>query len=436
MQHLKTSILVCFLTILAYATFSQITTNGKVLKVNQQRIEKRILELAKFGKDSIGRGYRVAYTKGDIEGRAWFIDLMKKASLEVTIDYAGNIIGKRKGKNPLLKPIVFGSHIDMVPDGGNYDGCVGSIGGLEMIEVLNENNIITEHPLEVIIFSDEEGGIIGSLSMAGHLTTDDLKQVSQSGLIVSDGIKAIGGNPDSIQYAARKKGDIKAYLELHIEQGGILEKEQINIGVVQGIVGIVDWEVTVNGFANHAGTTPMNLRKDALLAAAKFIIAVNEVINSYEGKQVGTIGKISALPGAYNVVPGKVILGLEIRDLSSEKIWKLFHDIEKKAAAIAASSGTTITFQPPANQVKPALTDQNLQKKIAASAKALGFTTKLMQSGAGHDAQDIALIAPVGMIFVPSIGGISHSPKEFTKPIDMANGANVLLQTILSLDKE
>ena len=436
MQLLKTSILVCFLTILAYATFSQITTNGKLLKVNQQRIEKRIFELAKFGKDSIGRGYRVAYTKGDIEGRAWFIDLMKKASLEVTIDYAGNIIGKRKGKNPLLKPIVFGSHIDMVPDGGNYDGCVGSIGALEMIEVLNENNIVTEHPLEVIIFSDEEGGIIGSLSMAGHLTTDDLKQVSQSELLVSDGIKAIGGNPDSIQYAARKKGDIKAYLELHIEQGGILEKEQINIGVVQGIVGIVDWDVTVNGFANHAGTTPMNLRKDALLAAAKFIIAVNEVINSYEGKQVGTIGKISALPGAYNVVPGKVILGLEIRDLSSEKIWKLFHDIEKKAAAIAAASGTTITFQPPASQVKPALTDQNLQKKIAASAKALGFTTKLMQSGAGHDAQDMALIAPVGMIFVPSIGGISHSPKEFTKPIDMANGANVLLQTILALDKE
>jgi N-carbamoyl-L-amino-acid hydrolase len=180
----------------------------------------------------------------------------------------------------------------------------------------------------------------------------------------------------------------------------------------------------------------MNLRKDALLAAAKFIVAVNEVINSYEGKQVGTIGKISALPGAFNVVPGKVTMGLEIRDLSSEKIWKLFHDIEKKAAAIAAASGTTIAFQSPKNQVQPALTDNNLQEKIAASAKALGFTTRLMQSGAGHDAQDMALIAPVGMIFVPSVGGISHSPKEFTKPIDMANGANVLLQTILLLDKE
>ena len=159
--------------------FSQIATNGKVLKVNQQRIENRLFELARFGKDSIGRGYRVAYTKGDIEGRAWFIDLMKKAGLEVTIDYAGNIIGKRKGKNPLLKPIVFGSHIDMVPDGGNYDGCVGSIGGLEMIEVLNENSIVTEHPLEVIIFSNEEGGTTGSKAITSGLTKEQLQQITQ-----------------------------------------------------------------------------------------------------------------------------------------------------------------------------------------------------------------------------------------------------------------
>jgi N-carbamoyl-L-amino-acid hydrolase len=324
----------------------------------------------------------------------------------------------------------------MVPDGGNYDGCVGSVGALEIIEVLNENKIVTEHPLEVIIFSNEEGGTIGSRAIAGHLTAEGLKQVSQSGLTMADGIKVIGGNPDSIQYCIRKKGDIKAFLELHIEQGGILEKENLQIGVVGGIVGIVHWEVTVEGFANHAGTTPMNMRQDALLSAAKFIIAVNEVINSYEGKQVGTIGKIAAMPGAYNVIPGKVTLGLEIRDLSADKIEKLFVDIEKRAATIAASSGTKISFQRQPNAQKPALTEKMLQEKITASAKALGYTTRLMQSGAGHDSQDMALIAPVAMIFVPSVGGISHSPKEFTKAVDMANGANVLLQTILKLDKE
>jgi len=331
-KDLKMKISFLFLVILASITSLSQTT----IKVNQHRIEERIFELAKFGKDSIGRGYRVAYTKGDIEGRSWFIGLMKKTGLEVSIDAAGNIIGKRKGKNPSLKPIAFGSHIDMVPDGGNYDGDVGSISALEIIETLNENKIITQHPLEVIIFSNEEGGTIGSMAMAGHLTAEGLKQVSQSGLSMAEGTKAIGGNPDSIQNAALKKGDIKAFLELHIEQGGILEKENIQIGVVEGIVGIIHWEVTVNGFANHAGTTPMNMRHDALLAAAKLIVAVNEVVNSYEGRQVGTIGKIAAMPGAYNVIPGKVTMGLELRDLSYEKIWQLFHDIEKRAAAIAS----------------------------------------------------------------------------------------------------
>ena len=406
------------------------------LKVNKQRIESRIFELATFGKDANGRGYRVAYTKADIEARAWYMSLMKKARLDVRIDFAGNIIGKRKGKNPSLKPMVFGSHIDMVPDSGNYDGCVGSIGALEIIEVLNENNITTEHPLEVIIFSNEEGGPVGSIAMAGGLTEKGLKEHSQSGLTIAEGIKAIGGNPDSIQYCIRKKGDIKAFLELHIEQGGILEKENIQIGVVEGIVGIVDWDVTIEGFANHAGTTPMNMRQDALLAAAKLIIAVNEVINSVDGRQVGNVGKIAALPGALNVVPGKVILGLEIRDLSAEKIEMLFREIEKRATTIATSSKTTISFIRHDNVPHPALTDKSFQQKIAASAKELGFTFKFMQSGAGHDAQDIALLAPVAMIFVPSVGGISHSPKEFSTAVDMANGANVLLQTILKIDKE
>jgi N-carbamoyl-L-amino-acid hydrolase len=405
-------------------------------KVNDQRIESRILELAKFGKDSNGKGYRVAYTKGDIEGRAWFMDLMKKAGLDPTIDAAGNIIGKRKGKNPSLKPIGFGSHIDMVPDGGNYDGTLGSISALEVIEILNENNVVTEHSLEVIIFGNEEGGTIGSKAMVGGLTNDGLQQKSQSGLTMAEGIKAIGGNPNNIQSCIRKKGDFHAWVELHIEQGGILEKEKIQVGVVEGIVGIVHWEVTVEGFANHAGSTPMNIRQDALLAASKFILTVNEVVNSVKGNQVGTVGKIAVTPGAYNVIPGKVVLGLEIRDLSSEKIEKLFSEIEKRAAIIGKDFKTTISFLRQPNESKPALTNKALQQSINTSAKVLGFSTKFMQSGAGHDSQHIATIAPAAMIFIPSVGGISHSPKEFSTATDMANGANVLLQTILKLDKE
>jgi len=413
---------------------SFVTSNN--LKVNGQRIESRINELARFGRDENGHGYRVAYTKGDIEGRTWFMDLMKKAGLDVSIDAGGNISGKRRGKNQSLKPIAFGSHIDMVPDGGNYDGTLGSLSALEVIEVLNENKTLTEHPLEVIIFANEEGGLIGSRAIAGQLTAEGLKQVSQSGVTMAEGINAIGGEPNQIQACVRKKGDLQAFVELHIEQGGILDAENLQIGVVEGIVGIVDWEVTVEGFANHAGTTPMKLRQDALLASSKLIIAVNEVINSVPGNQVGTIGKITALPGAYNVVPGQVTLGLEIRDLSYEKIEQLFIEIQKRAATIANDSKTKISFKREASEVRPALTNKRLQQKIDASAKALGLTTKFMQSGAGHDSQQMALIAPVAMIFVPSVGGISHSPKEFTKSIDMTNGANVLLQTILAIDKE
>jgi len=428
------------LTVIGLGVFGPLLSNNKkagtVLSVNSKRIESRIFELAKFGVDEKGRNYRVAYTKGDIEGRAWFMDLMKKAGLDPTIDAAGNIIGKRKGKNPSLKPIGFGSHIDMVPEGGNYDGTLGSISALEIIEVLNENNIVTEHPLEVIIFGNEEGGTIGSKAMVGEITNDGLKQKSQSGLTMAEGIKAIGGNPDNIQSCIRKKGDFHAWVELHIEQGGILEREKIQIGVVEGIVGIVHWEVTVEGFANHAGATPMNMRQDALLAASKFIIAVNEVVNSVKGTQVGTVGKIAVQPGAYNVIPGKVILGLEIRDLSAQKIEMLFREIEKRAAAISADTKTKISFERQPNESKPALTDKKLQQTINASAKALGFTTKFMQSGAGHDSQHIASIAPAAMIFIPSIDGISHSPKEFSTATDMANGANLLLQTILKLDKE
>jgi beta-ureidopropionase / N-carbamoyl-L-amino-acid hydrolase len=428
------------LTVIGLGVFGSLLSNNKkagaVLSVNGKRIESRIFELAKFGVDEKGRNYRVAYTKGDIEGRAWFMELMKKAGLDPAIDAAGNIIGKRKGKNPSLKPIAFGSHIDMVPDGGNYDGTFGSISALEVIEILNENNVVTEHPLELIIFGNEEGGTIGSKAMVGDMTSEGLKQKSQSGLTIAEGIKAIGGDPDNIQSCIRKKGALHAWLELHIEQGGILEKEKIQVGVVEGIVGIVHWEVTVEGFANHAGATQMNMRQDALLAASKFIIAVNEVITSVKGTQVGTVGKIAVQPGAYNVIPGKVILGLEIRDLNAAKIETLFKEIEKRAATIAASSKTKISFERQANESKPALTDKKLQQTINASAKALGFTTKFMQSGAGHDSQHIASIAPSAMIFIPSIGGISHSPKEFSTATDMANGANVLLQTILKIDKE
>lgn len=405
-------------------------------QVNEQRLEATLLKLATFGQDENGETNRVAFSDADIAGRLYVQGLMKEAGLNVSIDYAGNIVGIRKGKNPDLKPIAFGSHIDMVPNGGNYDGCVGSLAAIEVVRTLEENAITTKHPLEVIIFSNEEGAILGSRAIAGVLTPDALKVKNITGYTNGEGIMRIGGDTTKLDDVKRSKGSIGAFLELHIEQGAILEEENLDIGVVDGIVGLNWWDVEITGFANHAGTTPMNKRQDALLAASYFILAVNEVINSYEGGQVGTVGRIRAEPGAPNVIPGKVILSLEIRDLSADKIKMLYKEIEKRAVKIGEKTNTTFKITPLDTTGKPALMDEMVKNKIASAAQSLGLTYKNMPSGAGHDAQDMALIAPTGMIFVPSVGGISHSPKEYTSSEDMANGANVLLRTILTLDRE
>ena len=404
--------------------------------VNRPRLEQRILELAKFGLQNNGETERVAFSDADVEAQKWVINTMTNLGLAVYVDFAGNIIGSRTGTDASKKPISFGSHIDRVPNGGNYDGCVGAMAALEIVEVLNENSIATAHPLEVIIFSNEEGGVMGSRAMAGHLGSNALKVANSTGFTMGEGIMRLGGDTTRIAEVARKKGSMAAFLELHIEQGGILEKEHLDIGIVEGIVGLKWWDVEFTGFSNHAGTTPMNARQDALLAAAKFIVAVNEITNSFKGGQVGTVGRITAAPGAPNVIPGKVTASLEIRDLSSEKIEEVYQAIKTRAEEIAKTSNVQITFRPLDTTADPALTDTMIQRAIANSAKILGLSTKKMPSGAGHDAQDMALIAPTGMIFVPSKGGISHSPKEFTSAEDMANGANVLLQTILALDKK
>ncbi len=404
------------------------------LRVNGKRIVDHLLALAEFGKNPQGGVSRVAYSDADKQGREYVLGLMRAAKLDVTIDAGGNLIGRRAGTTAGLKPLLIGSHIDTVPEGGNYDGVVGSMGAIEVAQTLAENNVTTRHPLEVVIFQNEEGGLIGSRAMDGELTEKELDLVSRSGKTIRDGIKFIGGDPAKLAEVRRRKGDIAAYLELHIEQGAILDSEKINIGVVEGIVGINWWDVTIEGFANHAGTTAMNNRQDALLAAAKFIEAVNRVVTSVPGRQVGTVGRINALPGAPNVIPGKVILSLELRDLDAAKINMLFEKIQAEAQRIAADSKTKFDFKE-INVNIPAPTDIKIRSLISDAARDLGLTTKLLPSGAGHDAQDMARLGPVGMIFIPSVGGISHSPREFSHPTDIANGANVLLHTLLKLDR-
>jgi N-carbamoyl-L-amino-acid hydrolase len=406
------------------------------LSVNQDRLDKRITELAQFGIQENGETERVAFSNADVAAQQWVISQLKDMSIDTHIDFAGNVIGIRKGTDKTKKPISFGSHIDRVPNGGNYDGCVGSMAAIEVLKVLDENNVKTKHPLEIIIFSNEEGGVVGSRAIAGQLKETAFAVKNSTGYTIGEGMMRLGGDTTRLAEVARKKGAVAAFLELHIEQGGILEKENLNIGIVEGIVGLKWWNVEFNGFANHAGTTPMNSRQDALLAAAKFIVAVNEVATNFEGAQVATVGRINAEPGAPNVIPGKVVTSLEIRDLSSEVIEKVYQEIEKRAIEISKTSGVEIKLTALDTTADPAIMDASIQKEIEKSINSFGLSYKSMPSGAGHDAQDMALIAPTGMIFVPSKDGISHSPKEFTSASDMANGANVLLKTILALDKK
>lgn len=403
------------------------------LRVNGPRVNQHLSELAQIGKTPEGGTHRVAYSDADLQGREYAMKLMRAAKLEVSIDAAGNIVGRRAGSDSALKPLLIGSHIDSVPAGGSYDGQVGSMGAIEVAQTLAESNVRLRHPLEVIIFQNEEGGTIGSHALARELTEKDLNIVTNSKKTIREGIKFIGGDPDKLASAVRKKGDVAGYLELHIEQGGVLSSEKINIGVVEGIVGVYWWDVTVDGVANHAGTTPMNQRHDALLAAAKYIDAVNRIVTSIPGRQVGTVGKIQAFPGAYNIVPGKVTTSLGLRDLDAAKVQMIFARIQAEVRQIEAATGTKFEFKP-INSSTPAPTDERIRRVIDESAKQLGFTTKLLPSGAGHDAQEIASLCPVGMIFVPSRDGISHSPREFSTPEDITNGANVLLQALLKLD--
>src|SRR6185295_8288001 len=290
------------------------------LRVNGARINSHLAALGEFGKNAQGGVSRVAYSEADLRGREYVMGLMRAAKLDASIDIAGNLVGRRAGSDSSLPPLILGSHIDSVPEGGNYDGQVGSMSAIEVAETLAESRITTRHPLEVIIFQNEEGGTIGSHALCCELTDKQLALTTRSGKTIREGIKFIGGDPDRLASARRKQGAIAAYLELHIEQGGIIYSEKINIGVVEGIVGIRQWDVSVEGFANHAGTTPMNQRRDAMLAAAKFIEAVNRIVTSIPGRQVGTVGELQALPGAYNVIPGKVVVGLELRDLDAAKI--------------------------------------------------------------------------------------------------------------------
>jgi len=408
---------------------------AQIHEVEKDRIIDIFENLKQLGVNENQGNDRVAYSDFDIEARKYLSKKLEKIGAEVYTDFAGNLIAIYNPYNSNLKPISFGSHIDAVPNGGHYDGQVGVIASIEVLQTINSKNIKFNHPLEFIIFSNEEGGVFGSRALAGKINNETLEILTVSGYTNREGVNRIGGKSDRIFEVKREMGDIHAFVEMHIEQGNNLYSKSLDIGIVEGIVGLKWWNVKIEGFSNHAGTTPMNQRQDAMIAAAKFILIVNETVNSFDGAQVGTVGRISAKPGVPNVIPGIVNLSLELRDLNSEKISMIYNEILKKIKTIEEETKTTFSFSPIDATGDPALMDQRLMNILKEVSSDLGYTNMVLPSGAGHDAQDMALIAPSAMIFVPSVDGISHSPNEFTEFEMIFKGANVLLNSLKKIDK-
>jgi beta-ureidopropionase / N-carbamoyl-L-amino-acid hydrolase len=431
------AVTVLWVTSIPVLTHAQGTSSAK-RHVDSQRLQGTLEKLSEFGRNPEGGVTRLGYSETDMAAREYVIGLMNGAGLEVRVDAAGNIFGRRGGSEK-LPVLLFGSHIDSVLHGGNFDGDVGSMGALEVMRALNDGKVKTRHPLEAVIWTNEEGnhfglGTLGSGVAAGLLGPEILTRKDDQGLTFADWLKRYGQDPANLTDARIPAGALAAFLELHIEQGPYLDEGKIPIGVVQGIVALKRWKCSVAGFANHAGTTPMNRRRDALAAASKDVLAVREVVRAETGRQVGTVGYMKAEPGAINVIPGRAEFPVELRDLDAAKIDRMWGGIQGKFKQIDKEENVE-TQCALLEDVAAANADPGIQNAIREAAKSLGLATMDLPSAAVQDSQHIAKIAPMGMIFVPSREGISHSPKEFSSWQDIGNGAEVLYRVVLTLDE-
>ncbi|MEZ6091594.1 MAG: Zn-dependent hydrolase [Pirellulaceae bacterium] len=407
------------------------------LRVNQARIKADILELAQIGQNAEDRGiYRMAFTDADIEGKRWLQSRIEAADLQCHQDGAANVCGLLPG-NGLAPRILVGSHIDTVPCAGALDGTLGVIVGLECLRRIREVGIELERTLELIAFSDEEGrfgGMFGSQALCGQITPDMLaSRKDLDGIRLSDELVRHGYDPYAALDAARDPDSIAAYLELHIEQGPVLDRLQKSVGIVDEITGLFKWAVWLRGEANHAGTTPMPMRNDAFMGLADFAHEIPRILEENgSDRSRATIGRAQILPGAANTVPGLVEFSLDVRDTSELVLDELASAFRKALSAIARRRNLMFEFEQQ-SYIKPVACDNAIVEHLIDEANRLGLSSHQMHSGAAHDAQIVGGMVPVGMIFVPSKNGQSHSPAEWTAWSDIEAGANLMLQTLLRL---
>ena len=408
--------------------------------IQKERLAKDFEAMARL--TDVGDGInRLAFTDADWAGRQYIVDRMIDAGLTVEADGFGNVIGYKAGKNPDLPVVMVGSHTDSVPNGGNYDGVVGVLSAIEAVRSMTEDNVEHDHTIAVVDFMCEESSrfgaaTLGSKAMRGELTLDDLHRlVDKKGISIYEALQSRNLNPDGIETMEYTR-PVKAFIEIHIEQGKVLEHEQKKIGIVTGIAAPERFYVTIRGNADHSGATPMKLRHDALCGASKIILGIEEIASMQEEPPVvGTVGVIEVIPGAMNVIPGAVKLGVDIRSISKVARDSVVTLIKEFIDVICEKRGLSYTIEPIA-QDHPVTMHPAMIREIEGAVKAVDVEYMTMPSGAGHDAMHWANVVPTGMIFIPCHEGISHNPAEFTDMADIITGAKVLDTVLRKLSLE
>ena len=421
------------------------STNNPQPAINQRRLMRDLNAIGRIGIGDHGAVTRLVFSIKELRSRQVLIHLMRQAGLNIHIDGIGNIFGRMEGSEPKAPAVLAGSHLDTVIHGGKYDGPVGVIGALEAVRTIAENNIMVRSPLEVACFIGEESSrfgfsTLGSSLVAGEVHPKDLANaVDSQGTKLADVLSSLGISAKNLHGLTRDPKGLKAYLELHIEQGPILEAKGIRIGLVTSIAAPSRFKVIFTGQADHSGTTPMEMRKDALVASAQFIEYVEKICLKYssmeKGRVVGTVGAMKIEPGVINAVPGRAELSVDIRSTSAQSKERVARSVKTYAQEIARKRGIGVEVLA-IREENPVPLDKRLLRVTREVCEMKNIIYEIMPSGAGHDAMQMAKITPAGMIFIPSQRGISHNPLEWTDPADIALGAQLLMETMIRVANE
>jgi allantoate deiminase len=413
----------------------------QTMTINKQRLEQRINELAEIGKIGETGVCRLTLSKQDRQGVEKVKDWMEEAGLAARIDHFGNLIGRFEGENPEAPILMMGSHIDSQPYGGRFDGVIGVLGALEVAQTMKEHNLRPKMPIEVVAFSDEEGcrfnkGLFGVRGILGKLVEGELERTDKDGITRKQALIEFGCDPDRLKESEYPEGSIAAFLEMHIEQGPVLEKNNLPVGIVTGISGPLWLTVELEGFAGHAGSVPMQMRQDALVGAAKMIVALNELVcEDPDAPTVGTVGSVSIFPDSRNIIPEKVTFTIDLRDIDIDRRHRIEERLRARISEIIAQHGLTCRISEDTNS-EPRYCAKEIMDVMREESEKIGLDTMELMSGPFHDSLAMSYVCDYGMIFVRCKDGISHNPKEFSTFEDIALGAELLYRTAVKMAEQ